>query len=109
MHAPGSVAARATVHDAAEHGNRIAQAIEAADRRPGPLDRSLHLAGAAAVAGSGQASPVDLTRSTTAHEDIPPVDPLAAVGRVGDDQSGDDQRRHDDHARGEARIDDDQS
>ncbi|MCZ4495574.1 MAG: hypothetical protein JWM25_157 [Thermoleophilia bacterium] len=100
---PPGLQMRATVHDAAAHGNAIAAAIERA-RSADPTNRAQQLGGAAAVAGSGQASPIERTTPAPAREDIPATDPLAAIRGVGDDEAGDDQGRHDRHAFGDERI-----
>ncbi|MCW2922738.1 MAG: hypothetical protein JWM98_142 [Thermoleophilia bacterium] len=90
--APADVEARATVHDAALHGGRMARAIEQAaagapgqaaapGTRPDVNDRAQQLGGSMAAASSGQASP----RADAPDVDDPQldhVDPLAPISRI---------------------------
>lgn len=79
-HTPATVETRALVHDAAQHGNQIASAIERS-RSNQPSERAQALAGAAASAGSGQAAEVDLEPGPVVLRDQE-NDPLAPVHRV---------------------------
>ena len=82
IHEPRTVERRAAVHDAAVHGNAIAAAIERAHTAD-PSDRAEHLAGAAASAGSGQATPDEPVPAPSEHEER--VDPLAPIPPVDDE------------------------
>lgn len=81
---PHSVGKRAAVHDAAVHGSGIARAIESAQRGSDAHLINQQLAGAAASAASGQATPVDRVVASS-DDDHAAVDPLAAAARIGDD------------------------
>jgi hypothetical protein len=83
VQSPASVDTRATVHDAAQHGNPIAEAIEASER-------AQQLGGAAASAASGQATPHRLEPIDVEDEDA--SDPLAPVTRIDDDPHRSDPR-----------------
>jgi hypothetical protein len=77
VQSPSSVNMRATVHDAAQHGNPIAAAIEASER-------AQQLAGAQASAASGQSTPADpAAAEEPAERDA--HDPLAPVTRIDED------------------------
>ncbi|MCW2949371.1 MAG: hypothetical protein JWN41_384 [Thermoleophilia bacterium] len=104
---PGDVELRAIVHDAAEHGNPIAAAIErAADtqhdaetdrlaRRPSAADvdrNAQMLGGAAAAAHSGEAAVVRRDVRTAEPDDLAAPRRLDIVTRV-DAGSDDEQRR----------------
>jgi hypothetical protein len=100
---PADVESRATVHDAAAHGNPIAQAIERASATPVPqqadapagtvaadIDPNAQmLGGAAASAGSGQAARIRLDGAPARPDEVRAPDPsnrLRPVARRGDEQ-----------------------
>lgn len=75
---PRGVDVTAQVHDSAAHGNRIAAAVEQAQRGE-PTDRARQLGGAAASAASGQAARIERTSTDT---ELAGDDPLAPVDGV---------------------------
>lgn len=102
VRSPGGVDGRATVHDAAMHGNRLAAAIEQ-QGRPAPSERAQHLGGAAASAASGQATPLDSGAAVSAtDEEEGRDDPLARVSAIDEDP-----RRHDPRTAEERQADGD--
>jgi hypothetical protein len=111
---PADVESRATVHDAAAHGNPIAQAIERASAAPvsrqagapagtaaTDIDPNAQmLGGAAASAGSGQAARLRVDGAPAHADDVRAPDPsdrLAPVTRGSDEQGR--QRRNEQSAR----------
>lgn len=93
-----SVDRRAAVHDAAEHGDPIAAAIERAQSAD-PNDRARLLAGAAASAGSGQSAVVDIDAGETPDppdDFLRPVDPVTR-DRVEPDPAPHDPRTDEEH------------
>jgi hypothetical protein len=89
---PRGVDARATVHDAAQHGNPIARAIER-------TERAEQHAGAAASAGSGQAGRPAHDDAAADEDPSELTDPLAPVTRVDDDPNRHDPRSREERAR----------
>jgi hypothetical protein len=76
---PADVRRTARIHDAASHGNPIAEAIERA-HVASPGDRAQQLGGAAASAASGQSARVESRPGEESAHELD--DPLAPVTRV---------------------------
>jgi hypothetical protein len=78
---PSDVRRAARIHDAARHGNPIAEAIERA-HVASPSDRAQQLGGAASSAASGQSAQIDRHRDDElAHELDDPLTPVSRVRR----------------------------
>jgi hypothetical protein len=82
---PASCSRVANVHDAARHGEPLAEAIERAHTAD-PSDRAQQLGGAAASAASGQATP-PVGAGTELPERRDEVEPLAPVAEIAAEHS----------------------